>query len=131
MKSQSLRTVILASLLTVSWYSIVAQSQSSCTDKPETSDAETLVRTATARKHVMTLIATAKPPADHRRIADDFDQEANRMEDEAGDHEYLAGVYRKSSITSGGGKQIGAGSIFRTAEHCESSPSYSGKRRRA
>jgi hypothetical protein len=68
----------------------------------------------------MTLVATAKTPADHRRIAAYFDQEANRMEDEARDHEYLAGVYRKSPSTSGGGKQSGAGSMFRTAEHCES-----------
>jgi hypothetical protein len=120
LKSQSLKTVIFASLLAVSWYSIVAQGQSSVTEKAGTSEAKTLVRAATEKKQVQTLITTAETPADHRRIAEYFNQEANRMEDEAKDHDYLAEVYRKSPYVSGGGKQSGAGSLFRTAEHCES-----------
>jgi hypothetical protein len=83
MKSQSRRTVIFASLLTVFWYPITAQSQSNGMDKPGLSQPETLVRTATAKKQIRTLIATAKTPANHRTIAEYFDQEANRMEDEA------------------------------------------------
>jgi hypothetical protein len=120
MKSQSLKTAILASLLAVSWYSIAAQGQSTVTEKAGTSEAKTLVRAATEKRQVQTLIATAKTPGDHKRIAEYLNQEASRMEDEAKDHDYLSGVYRKSPYVSGGGKQSRAGSLFRTAEHCES-----------
>jgi hypothetical protein len=120
MKSQSLKVVLLTFVLTVTSHFVFAQSQSSSIEKARQSEPKTIVRTVTTKKQVTKLIAAAKTPTDHTRIAEYFNQEANRMEDEAKDHDYLAGVYRKSPNTSGGGKQSGAGSMFRTAEHCES-----------
>ena len=49
----------------------------------------------TARE-AKTLVATAKTPKDHLKIARYFNQEAEQFESEARDHEELTAAYRKN-----------------------------------
>ena len=118
MKSQSLKFVVLTFLVGIFSLSLVAQDQPSKADKQ--SEAKTLVQSATTKKQVTAMVASAKTPEDHMRLAAYFNQEADRMEADAKGHEELAGVYRQNPSATGGGKQSGTGSIFRTAEHCDS-----------
>ena len=118
MKSHSLKFVVLALLLTTPLALIVAQDQVSNMDKLTQPEAKARVQSAITNKKVKALIASAKTPEDHMRLAAYFNQEADRMEADAKGHEELAGVYRQSPNTfmpKGGG----AG-VFRTAEHCDS-----------
>ena len=50
-----------------------------------------------SKKEVVALIATAKSPADHLKLAQHYKAEADRLEAEAKDHDELAAAYRKSS----------------------------------
>ena len=50
-----------------------------------------------SKKEVVALIATAKSPEDHSRLAQYYKAEADRLEVEAKDHDELAAAYRKSS----------------------------------
>jgi hypothetical protein len=120
MKSQLLKFVVLAFLGGIFSLSIVAQDQQSNVDKLTQREAKAQVQSAISNKNVKALVASAKTPEDHMRLAAYFNQEADRMEADAKGHEELAGVYRQSPNTTGGGKQSGTGSIFRTAEHCDS-----------
>jgi len=120
MKSNFLNIAVFALVLTVAPTSFVAQDTSRETDAMVQSETKPLVQKASTQKQVKTWIANAKTPEDHRRIAAYFNRDADRMEDEAKDHEYLAEVYRRGPSATGGGKQGGGGSMFRTAEHCES-----------
>lgn len=119
MKSHLLHIVVFAFVLATIHMSAVGQEKSGETNAMPQSDAPDLVQKSAAKKQVKTWIASAKTPADHERIAAYFNREADRMDDEARDHEYLADVYRRNPGTSIGGKS-GGGSMFRTAEHCES-----------
>jgi hypothetical protein len=119
MKSQSLHIVVVAFFLATAPISVVGQDKLDKADAMSQSEAKGLVQKSAEKKQVKTWIANAKTPADHNRIAAYFNREADRMDDEAKDHEYLAEVYRRSPGTSVGGKS-GGGSMFRTAEHCES-----------
>lgn len=49
-----------------------------------------------SKKELKTLIATAKSPADHMKLARYFNEEADRLEAEAKEHEELAEEYRKN-----------------------------------
>jgi hypothetical protein len=118
MKSQSLKFIVLAFLVGVSSLSIVAQDQASNVDKLTQREAKARVQGTTTKKQVKALVASAKTPEDHMRLAAYFNQEADRMEADAKGHEELAGVYRQSPNTfvpKGGGP-----GISRTAEHCDS-----------
>ncbi len=120
MKSQSLKIIALALLLAASSAFIVAQDQPSDVDKLTQREAKARVQSAITNKQVKALIATAKTPENHMRLAAYFKQEADRLEADARGHEELADVYRQNPNPTGGGKQSGTGSIFRTAEHCDS-----------
>ena len=120
MKSQSLKFVVLTFLLGIFSLSIVAQDQASNVDKLTQREAKARVQDAITNKRVRALVASAKTPEDHMRLAAYFNQEADRMEADAKGHEELAGVYRQNPSAAGGGKQSGTVSIFRTAEHCDS-----------
>jgi hypothetical protein len=118
MKSHSLKLVVLAFLLTTSSALVVAQDQTSSVDKLTQPEAKARVQSAVTSKRVKTLVASAKTPEDHMRLAAYFNQEADRMEADAKGHEELAGVYRQNPstfVSKGGGP-----GIFRTAEHCDS-----------
>ena len=115
MKSQVEIFVVTVLLATSSLFSL-AQNQPS---KAGQDEAKSMVQSTTTRQQVKVLIAKAETPADHHKIAAYFMREADRFEEDAKDHEYLATVYRKNPSTSVGGKQSGTGSIFRTTEHCE------------
>jgi hypothetical protein len=118
MKSQSLKFVVLTFLVGIFSLSIVAQNQPSNVDKLTQPEAKARVQSAITNKRVKALVASAKTPEDHMRLAAYFNQEADRMEADAKGHEELAGVYRQSSNTfvpKGGGP-----GVFRTAEHCDS-----------
>ncbi|MFL6446114.1 MAG: hypothetical protein ACJ746_00175 [Bryobacteraceae bacterium] len=62
------------------------------------------------------LIATAKEPADHERIAEYFDAEARKYEAEARDHAELAPYY-KEHTSSQPTKYPGS---MQTFQHCDS-----------
>lgn len=67
------------------------------------------------KKDLKEAIATAKTSDDHRRIAEYFKREADRLETEAKDHAELATAYRKSP-TSHEQKHPMSGP---TAGHCD------------
>ena len=113
---------LLAFLLPMSSLFSVAQDQGSKESKLQQSEANTLVESATTKKQAKALVASAKTPEDHMKVAAYFNQEADRMEEDAKQHADLAQVYRRKPYTTAvGEKQSGTGSIFRTAEHCDSS----------
>lgn len=121
MKSRMLKIIsMLSFLLAASSLFIVAQDQPSNVDKLTQAEAKSRVQNAISKKQVTALIASAKTPDDHLKLAAYFNKEAGLMDEDARDHEHLAQVYRRTSHTTGGGKQSGAGSIFRTGEHCDS-----------
>jgi hypothetical protein len=118
MKSQSLKFVVLAFFVGISSLSIVAQDQPSTVDKQGQSETKALVQSATTKKKVKAMVASAKTPEDHMRLATYFNQEADRLEADARDHEELAKTYRLYPSTAGGGK-AGGNPQSRTAEHCD------------
>jgi len=121
MKPQLLKFVLLAFLLPMSALFSVTQDQGSNETKLRQSEADTLVKSTTTKKQAKALVASAKTPEDHLKVAAYFNQEADRMEEEAKEHADFAQVYRRKPYTTAvGGKQSGTGSIFRTAEHCDS-----------
>jgi hypothetical protein len=120
MKTQSFKAVILSSLLATTSLFVVAQDQASDVDKLAQREAQTRVQSAIASKRVKALIASAKTPQDHLKLAAYFTQEADRLDADAKVHQELAEGYQQNPNTTGGGKQSGTGSIFRTAEHCDS-----------
>ena len=120
MKEQSFKAVILFSLLVTSSLFVVAPDQASNVDKLTQREAKARVQSIITKKQVKAFIASAKTPENHDRLAAYFTREADRIEADAKSHEELADVYRQNPNTMGGGKQGGTGSIFRTAEHCDS-----------
>jgi hypothetical protein len=64
-------------------------------------------------KEVAQLIANAKEPQDHMRLAQYYNSEADTLEEEAKNHEAMRESYRKS----GGVKNLG--SPTQTVAHCE------------
>lgn len=120
MNTQSVKIVFFAfSLATLSLF-VVAQDQARSVDELTQREAQARVESATTNKRVKALIAGAKAPEDHLKLAAYFNQEADRLDADAKGHADLAEVYRQNPNTTGGGKQSGTGSIFRTAEHCDS-----------
>ena len=119
MKLRSLKIIILASLLAMSSLLAHPQDQRSV-EKLTQREAEARVQSVTTNNQVKALIASAKTPDDHRKLAAYFNQEADRLEADAKGHAELADAYRQHPHSTGGGKQSGAGSIFQTAEHCDS-----------
>lgn len=67
------------------------------------------------KKELKTLVATAKTPADHMKLARHFKQEADRLEAEAKEHEELAAEYRKTPVAAATKTPMSGHS----AEHCE------------
>lgn len=51
-----------------------------------------------SKKELKTLIATAQTPADHRRIAAYYQQQATDLRRKAKDHEEMAGIYQKQPL---------------------------------
>lgn len=68
-------------------------------------------------KEIKTLIATAKTPEDHMRLARHFTAEADRLEAESKEHQELAEAYSKSSMSQAMAMKNPMGP--RTAAHCE------------
>jgi hypothetical protein len=66
-------------------------------------------------KDVKALIATAKKPAEHLRLAWYFNHEAEKYEAEARDHDEMIEAYRKNP-TPWASETLGG---VRTIEHCE------------
>jgi hypothetical protein len=66
-------------------------------------------------KEVKTLVATAKTPADHMKLAKYFEGEAAKLEAESKEHEELAQIYRKNPNAMGMKTPMNPTS----AEHCE------------
>ena len=80
---------------------------------PHMNAAESKVRLT--KKEVKTLVATAKTPADHMKLARYFNQEADQLEAEAKEHDELAQEYRKNPSPMASKLPMSG----RTAEHCE------------
>ncbi len=70
-----------------------------------------------SKKEVVALIATAKSPADHSRLAQYYKAEADRLEVEAKDHDELAAAYRKSTTSQAAAMKTP--NAPNTAAHCE------------
>ncbi len=68
-----------------------------------------------SKKEVKTLVATAKTPEDHRRLAAHFEAKAERFEAEAAEHEQLAKEYRRNPLPTASKMPMSP----RSAEHCE------------
>jgi hypothetical protein len=66
-------------------------------------------------KEVKTLVATAKTPADHMKLAKYYEGEAAKLEAESKMHEELAQIYRKNPNAMGMKTPMNPTS----AEHCE------------
>ncbi|MGD0775936.1 MAG: hypothetical protein ABSC05_24225 [Candidatus Solibacter sp.] len=66
------------------------------------------------KKEVKTLVATAKTPEDHMKLARYFNQEADQLEAEAKEHDELAQEYRKNPNPMASKLPMSG----RTAEHC-------------
>lgn len=118
MKSQSTKFVVLVFLIGIFALSILAQDQPGKLDKHEQSEAKTLVQSATTKKRVKAMVSSAKTAGDHLRLAAYFNQEADKLDADAKDHEDLAKTYRLYPSTAGGGK-AGGNPQSRTAEHCD------------
>lgn len=67
------------------------------------------------KKEVKALVATAKTPEDHMKLARHFKQEADRLEAEAKEHDELATEYRKNPNAMAMKMPMSG----RSAEHCE------------
>lgn len=67
------------------------------------------------KKEVKALVANAKTPEDHMKLARHFRQEADRLEAEAKDHDELAQEYRKNPSAMAMKMPMSP----RSAEHCE------------
>jgi hypothetical protein len=66
-------------------------------------------------KQVMELVANAKTPADHLKLAAWYKAEADKMEAQASDHEGLAAVYRSHPAVLGSKSSV---PISGSAMHC-------------
>lgn len=67
------------------------------------------------KKEVKALVANAKTPEDHMKLARHFKQEADRLEAEAKEHDELAQEYRRSPSAMAMKMPMSG----RSAEHCE------------
>lgn len=65
------------------------------------------------KKQLLSLIATAKTPAEHRRIAEYFKAEAQDYLAQSKDHEQMAEAYKKNPVLSNDKFHLG------TVNHCE------------
>lgn len=65
------------------------------------------------KQQLLSLIATAKTPAEHRRIAEYYEAEAKSYLAQAKEHEDLAAAYKKNPITSSSKYATG------TLNHCD------------
>jgi hypothetical protein len=83
----------------------VAFSQTSSAPQPQT---ETL-----SKKQLLSLIATAKTPAEHQRIAHYYEAKAQDYLDQSKMHQEMADQYRKNPLFSS--SKLSAGTIG----HCE------------
>ena len=68
-----------------------------------------------SKKEVNALIATAKTPADHLRLARHYKGEADRYDAEAKDHAEMAATYRRRPTAS----EIKRPGAADTAAHCQ------------
>ncbi len=80
---------------------------------PQMKAAESTARLS--KKEVKALVANAKTPDGHMKLARHFKQEAERLETEAKDHDELAQEYRKSASAMAVKHPMSG----RSAEHCE------------
>ena len=70
---------------------------------------------AMTAKEARTLVATAKTPKEHLKLAGYFNQQGDRYEAEARDHDEMIEAYRKNATTRAEKTPGGVGTI----EHCE------------
>jgi hypothetical protein len=68
-----------------------------------------------SKKEVRALVANAKTPEDHLKLAQHFEAEAARMDAEAAEHEVLAKEYRRNPAPFAGKMPMSP----RSAEHCD------------
>ncbi len=68
-----------------------------------------------SNKEVKTLVANAKTPEDHLKLAQHFEAEAARMDAEAAEHEALAKEYRRNALPMASKMPMSP----RSAEHCD------------
>lgn len=68
-----------------------------------------------SKKQVKALVANAKTPEDHLRMATYFEAEAARMDAEAEEHDELAKEYRRNPLPAASKLRMSP----RSAEHCE------------
>lgn len=82
-----------------------------------TPDARAAVPKQLSKKEVKELIATAKSPDDHMKLARYYKAEADRLDAEANEHEELAAAYRQSTVSQAAAMKNPMAS--NTARHCE------------
>ena len=68
-----------------------------------------------SKKQVKELVANAKTPQDHLKLAAYFNQEAAKLEDEAQQHEELAEIYKSHPAVLGSKSSVPA---VGNASHC-------------
>ena len=100
MKLRLLKTAVLAGMLMLS--AVVSTLLWARSDTPRVNNGPVLTD-----NEAKSLIATAKTPKEHRTLALYFNQQADRFEAEAGEHEGMIEAYRKTTDS------------VQTIEHCE------------
>jgi len=100
MKLRLLKTAVLAGMLMLS--AVVSTPLWARSDTPRANNGPVLTD-----NEATSLLATAKTPKEHRTLALYFNQQADRFEAEADEHERMIEAYRKTT-----------GSV-ETIEHCE------------
>ena len=107
MKSRSIRMTVLTALLAL----FVAASLPAWASDPHQMKNGPLL----TAKEAKALIATAKTAKEHLKLAQYFNQQGDRYEAEARDHDEMIEAYRKNPTTRAEKTPGGVGTI----EHCE------------
>ena len=107
MRSRSIGMAVLSAMLVLF---VAASRPSWASDPHQMKNGPTLTA-----KEAKALIATAKTAKEHLKLAQYFNQQADRYEAEARDHDEMIEAYRKNPTTRGEKTPGGVGTI----EHCE------------
>lgn len=107
MKSRSIRMAVLSAMLAL----FVAASLLAWASDPHQMKNGPIL----TAKEAKALIATAKTAKEHLKLAQYFNQQGDRYEGEAGDHDDMIQAYRKNPTTRAEKTPGGVGTI----EHCE------------
>ena len=107
MKSRSIRMAVLSTILALF---VAASLPSWASDKAPMKNGP-----AMTAKEARTLVATAKTAKEHLKLAQYFNQQGDRYEAEARDHDEMIEAYRKNPTTRAEKTPGGVGTI----EHCQ------------